>query len=176
VKRQGGSDDHDLVIGGEPVALPTTPHGVREALASSLVTRDDRTLGRLATQVEVAVRRAARADGGPPRCVMLDRNAARGPWLGYLLRPDGSGCWLVLGWKPSGETSAVRQSLPLELDDYFHLTPIDGAPSSFGPFADALVWVEYSGAALPSEHRLLNDLHALVMLHDLLSEQVGQEG
>jgi hypothetical protein len=176
VKRQGGSEDHDLVLGGEPAAPPTMPHSVREALASSLVTQDDRTLGRLATQVEVAVRRAATADAGPPRCVMVDPNATRGPWLGYLLHPDGSGCWLALGWKPSGETSAVRQSLPLEFDDYFQLTPIDGAPDSFGPLADPLVWEEYPGAALPAEHRLLNDLHALVMLHDLLSEHVDQEG
>ena len=69
----------------------------------------------------------------------------------------------------------MRQSLPLELDDYFELTPIDGAPGSSGPFAGALVWVEYSGASLPVEHRLLNDLHALVMLRDLLSERVDKE-
>src|SRR5437588_8446853 len=118
---------------GEPAALQTMPHGVREALVESFVIPDDLALGWLAAQVEVAVRRAARADAGPPRCVMIDRDATRGPWLGYVLHPDGSGCWLVLGWKPSGETGAVRQSLPLELDDYFELTPIDGAPGSSGP-------------------------------------------
>ena len=172
---QGGSDDHDVVMHGEPAALRTMPHGVREALVESFVIPDDLALGWLAAQVEVAVRRAARADTGPPRCVMVDRDAARGPWLGYFLRPDGSGCWLALGWKPSSETSAIRRSLALELDDYFHLTPIDGVPGPVGPLADVLVWVEYSSASLPTEHRLLNDLHALVMLHDLVSEQVDQE-
>src|SRR5438105_4904770 len=121
-------------------------HSVREALAHSLVTPDDCALRQLATQVEVAVRRPSHPDTGPPRRVIVERDAARGPWLGYWLRSDGSGCWLALGWKPSTEASAVRDSLPLELDDHFQLARPDATSGSIQPFTAALVWVEYSAA------------------------------
>jgi hypothetical protein len=72
-----------------------------------------------------------------------------------------------MGWQPHGGAAAVRAALPLEADDHFHLGPIAAAPERL---AAVVLWVAYEAGALPPEHRLRNDLHAMVMLHDLLSE------
>ncbi len=127
--------------------------------------------GDLAAVVESTVRRPAHAHAGTLRRVMVGAEPVQGPWLGYLLRPDGGACWLALGWAPAGEAGAVRDHLPLALDDQFRGGPIEGPPGLPGPFDAVLVWVEYAAGSMPADHRLLNDLHAMVMLRDLLAEQ-----
>jgi hypothetical protein len=146
---------------------------VRDTLADSLAGRDGRTLHRLANDLETAVRRRALADPHAPPRVLLAGAPERGPWLGYLLGPDGSSCWLALGWSPPGEAAAVRGAFPLEVDDPFRLGPIDAVSETSEALAGTVLSVEYLAASLPPEHRLLNDLHAMVMLHDLLSERAG---
>lgn len=140
---------------------------MRDALLDAQACTGGPALGRLATAMTATIRRPAHAEGGPPGGAMLDRDRSAGPWLGYLLRPDASGWWLALGWQPPREAAAVRAALPLEIDDRFRLGPIGMAPESL---TSVLLWVAYDAAALPPEHQLLNDLHAMVMIRDLLSE------
>jgi hypothetical protein len=147
---------------------------VRDTLADSLAGRDGQTLHRLASDLETAVRRRALADPQAPPRVLLAGAPERGPWLGYLLGPDGSSCWLALGWSPPGEAAAVRGAFPLEVDDPFRMGPIDAVSQTWEMLAGTVVSVEYRAASLPPEHRLLNDLHAMVMLHDLLSDPAAQ--
>jgi hypothetical protein len=112
------------------------------------------------------IRRPAHAEAGPPPGAVLDSGGSSSPWLAYLLRPDGAGCWLALGWRPLDESAAIRDELPLDLDGQFRLGPIGVGPERL---AAAILWIAYEAAALPPEHYLLNDLHAMVMLHDLLA-------
>lgn len=101
---------------------------------------------------------------------MIGAEPGRGPWLGYLLRPDGRGCWLALGWTPASEACEVRDHLPLVLDDPFRSGPIAGPQGVPGPFEAVLVWVEYLAMSLPANHGLVNDLHAMVLLRDVLAQ------
>jgi len=140
---------------------------VREALADGLAHADRAALERLAAAMAATICRPAHAQAGPPPGALLDQGRSPGPWLAYLLRPDRAGCWLAMGWTPHGGAAAVRETLPLEADDHFHLGPIATAPERL---AGVVLWVAYEAGALPAEHRLRNDLHAMVMLHDLLSE------
>jgi hypothetical protein len=145
---------------------------MREALVDGLVTRDADSLTQLVAELEAAVSRPALASAAPAREVLVEADRGRGPWLGYLLRPDGSGCFLALGWHPVQEAAAVRDSLPLEFDENFRIGPIDATHGAGDRSAAVLLWVEYETASLPSEHRLLNDLQAVVMLHELIAEEV----
>jgi hypothetical protein len=145
---------------------------VREALVHSLVASDADSLKQLVAELEITVSRPALAGTAPPGEVLIGAQRTRGPWLGYLLRPDGSGCYLALGWQPAEEAPAVRDSLPLELDENFRLGPIDTKRDAGARSSAVLLWVEYLTDSLPPEHRLLNDLQAVVMLHELFSEQV----
>ncbi len=146
---------------------------VRDALTLGLAGRDSRTLGDLAAALAEVASRTARADPGPPRRVTVGDEPARGAWVGYVLRPDGSGCWLALGWQPTAEAAGRRASLPLAADDHFRLGPIAAGESASGTAAAVLLAVEYRAGSLPAEHRLRNDLHSMVMLGDLLTEQVA---
>jgi hypothetical protein len=145
---------------------------VREALVHGLVTRDTYSLKQLVAELEAAMSRPVVARKDHAREVLVDADRTRGPWLGYLLRPDGSGCYLALGWHPAAEACAVRDSLPLELDENFRLGPIDASGGVGERSAEVLLWVEYQTASLPAEHRLLNDLQAVVMLHELMADEV----
>jgi hypothetical protein len=146
---------------------PAEPPCVRDALADGLAHPDGSAPRRLAATMATTICRPAHAEAGPPRGAVLDGGRSPGPWLAYLLRPDGAGWWLVLGWRPSDQAAAMRDDLPLEIVDQFRLGPI-GVGS--GRPAAAVLWVAYDAAALPPEHHLRNDLHAMVMLHDLLAE------
>jgi hypothetical protein len=122
-------------------------------------------------ELEAAVSRPAVARIDRAREVLVDANRERGPWLGYLLRTDGTACYLALGWHPAHEAGAVRDSLPLEVDDNFRLGPIDADGEAGDRSAGVLLWVEYGCASMPGEHRLLNDLQAVVMLHELITDE-----
>jgi hypothetical protein len=146
------------------------PSRVRDALVQSLARHDPRTLGQLASEVEAMVSRPARAGLGPPPEVMLAAERTPGPWLGYLFQPGGSSCWLALGWQPAGEAAAMRESVLVDLGDNLGSARIGAVPAPWEPFAAIVLSVEYQTGSLPSEHNLVNDLHAMVMLHDLLSD------
>jgi hypothetical protein len=146
---------------------PAEPLGVRDALLDGLAGPGSSAPRRLAEAMTATISRPAHADEGSPRGAMLDSGRSPGPWLGYLLRPGGAGCWLALGWRPSNAAEAVRRALPLEFDGHFRLGPIDAKPERLSA---VVLWVAYEADALPPEHRLRNDLHAMVMLHDLLAE------
>ncbi len=103
----------------------------------------------------------------------LGDEATRGPWLAYLFRPDGSTCWLALGWRPFDEAGEVRGSLQIDGDDHFRLGPIRASLGRPELVSSVLVSVGYRAGTLPPEHRLVNDLHAMVVLHDLLSEDAA---
>src|SRR3989440_10296020 len=148
---------------------------MREALARGLAGADDGVLAKLAVAVESAVRRSVRATDGVPGHVMVGGVPAHGPWLGYLLL-SGVGCWLALGWAPVAEAGRVRERLPLVLDDDFRLGPIAGPPGLEAPFEAVLGWGGCTPASRPADHRLLNDLHAMVMLRDLLAEDAERYG
>jgi hypothetical protein len=145
------------------------PSRVRDALAHSLARHDPHVLEELASQVEAMVSRPARAGLGPPPQVMVDAERVSGPWLGYLFRPGGSNGWLALGWRPSEAAAAVRESVLLDLGDNLGSAQIGAVVAPWEPFAAIVLSVEYRPGSLPSEHHLVNDLHAMVMLHDLLS-------
>jgi hypothetical protein len=127
-------------------------------------------LERLAAALEDTVARPVHAEAGPPRRVMLSDGRERGPWLGYVLGPDGSNCWLALGWNPGDQAAGVRASLLVYGDDHFRLGPIGAALGSPEFLAGVLLSVRYRADALPTEHSLVNDLHAMVVLRDLLVE------
>jgi hypothetical protein len=139
-----------------------------EALTRCLVSRGPRALRRLASEVESAAALPARVDA---ESIVVGVESPRGPWLAYLPRADGSGVWLAIGWRPAREAARVRDALPLELDDRFRAGPLAAAqgcrPSS--RCAAVLVAVAYEAESLPPEHQLLNDLHSMVMLRELLA-------
>jgi hypothetical protein len=146
---------------------PAEPEGVRDALIGGLARPGSSATCRLAAAMAATICRPAHADEGPPPGAMLDQGHSPGPWLAYLLRPGGAGCWLALGWRPAGEAAAVGRALPLEFDGHFRSGPIEAAPERL---ASVVLWVAYEADSLPPEHRMRNDLHAMVMLHDLLLE------
>jgi hypothetical protein len=92
-----------------------------------------------------------------------------GPRLGYLFQPGGSSCWLALGWQPVADAAAVRESVRHDLGRDLGAARIGAVPGAEEPFTATVLSVEYRTGALPSQHNLINDLHAMVMLHDLLS-------
>jgi hypothetical protein len=145
---------------------------VRETLARCLAARDDQALSQLTVELEAAASLPVRVDAGPHGAVFLGFERERGPWVAYLPSADGSGGWLALGWRPVSEAPAMRGVLPLEVADRFMSGPIGPAQGCRRPeLCEAvLVAVYYPTADLPPEHRLLNDLHAVVMLHGLLAE------
>ena len=151
----------------------STPSRVRDALVQSLARHDARVLEHLASEVEAMVSRPAHADLGPPPQVLFDGERPSGPWLGYLFPPAGSNCWLALGWRPAEEAAAVRESVLLDLGDNLGSARVGAVPAPWAPFAAIVLSVEYQRPSLPSEHNLANDLHAMVMLHDLLSGSTG---
>jgi hypothetical protein len=142
---------------------------MRDALADSLARHDSRVLRQLASEVESAVARPARAGLGPPPQVMFVGERTPGPWLGYLFQPGGSSCWLALGWRPGAEAAAKRESVLQDLGDDLGAARIGAVPGPWEPFEATVLSVEYRPGSLPSDHNLVNDLHAMVMLHDLLS-------
>ena len=145
-----------------------TPSRVRDALVRSLARHDARVLEHLASEVEAIVSRPAHADLGPPPRVMFDSEDASGPWLGYLFQPGGSSCWLALGWRPAEDAAAVRASVLADLGDNLGAARVGAVLSPWAPFAAIVLSVTYQRRSLPSDHNLANDLHAMVMLHDLL--------
>jgi hypothetical protein len=152
------------------VTLRPDASGVGDALARCISGHHLRVLGKLATEVEAAVSRPARAGLGPPPQVMFLGGDEPGPWLGYLFRPDRSGCWLAVGWRPSGGAAAVRQSVEVDFDGGLGAARIGPVPGPWEALGAVVLSVDYQRGSLPSGHDLVNDLHAMVMLHDLLSE------
>ena len=141
---------------------------MRDALAQSLTCRDVRVLGQLASEVEATVSRPASAVLGPPPRVTFASERTPGPWLGYLFAPRRARCWLALGWQPADAADAVRQSVLTDLGSDLGSARIGAVPGPWEEFAAIVLSVEYPIGSLPSEHNLINDLHAMVMLHDLL--------
>jgi len=152
------------------MALRPDSNKVGDALARSLAGHDLPALGKLAREVESAVSRPARAGLGPPPQVMFVGDRASGPWLGYLLRPDGSGCWLAVGWRPSCDAAGARQSVREDFDGSLGSARIGPLPGAGEALEAVVLSLDYQTGSLPSGHDLINDLHAMVMLHDLLSE------
>ncbi|MBO0685501.1 MAG: hypothetical protein J2P45_20285 [Candidatus Dormibacteraeota bacterium] len=151
--------------------MTTTPsQAVRAALARSAGGRDADALEALAAEVETAVRRQARVEPGPPPLVALVEEGDRGPWLGYLFEADAGRCWLALGWTPPAEAAAVRQAVTREFTDQLGSARVGPLPQPMACSEAVVVSRAYDGADLPSGHDLVNDLHAMVMLHDLLGE------
>ena len=141
---------------------------MRDALVQSLASQDVRFLGQLASEVEATVSRPANAVLGPPVRVTFAGERTPGPWLGYLFAPGRSRCWLVLGWQPAEEAATVRESVLRDLGHDLGAARIGAVPGPWEEFASIVLSVEYPVESLPSEHNLINDLHAMVMLHDLL--------
>lgn len=148
----------------------TPSQAVRAALARSAAGRDPDALKALAAEVEAAVRRQASAEPGPPALVSLVEEGDRGPWLGYLFEADGGRCWLALGWRPPAEAAAVRQAVAGEFTDQIGNARVGPLPETLTCSEAVVVSRGYDGNDLPSGHDLVNDLHAMVMLHDLLGE------
>jgi hypothetical protein len=152
------------------MALQPNSSKVGDALARSMAGHDLRVLGELASELEAAVSRPARADLGPPPQVMFVGDRAPGPWLGYLFRADGSGCWLAIGWRPSCDAAVARQSVQVDFDGSLGSARIGPLPGPWEALEAVVLSHDYQTGSLPSGHDLVNDLHAMVMLHDLLSE------
>jgi hypothetical protein len=152
------------------MALRPDSSKVGDALARSLAGQDLRALGQLADEVEAAVSRPVRAGLGPPPQLMFVDDPAPGPWLGYLLRPDGSGCWLAVGWRPPGGAAAARQSVLMDFDGSLGSARVGPLPGPWEALGAVVLSLDYQTGSLPSGHDLVNDLHAMVMLHDLLLE------
>ena len=150
-------------MGGAP------PSRVRKALGRSLARHDARVLEQLASEVGAMVFRPAHAELGPPPQVVFDAERASGPWLGYLFQPGVPSCWLALGWQPAEEAAAVRESVRQDLGDSLGSARLGAVAAPWAAFAAIVLSVEYRRPSLPSEHNLANDLHAMVMLHDLLA-------
>jgi hypothetical protein len=143
---------------------------VGDALARSIEGHDLGALGKLATEVEGAVSRPARADLGPPPQVTFIGGAEPGPWLGYLFRPDGSGCWLAVGWRPLRGAAAARRSVQVDFGGSLGPARIGPVPGPWEALGAIVLSLDYRTGSLPSGHDLVNDLHSMVMLHDLLAE------
>ena len=145
---------------------------MREALGRCLAAPDDRAVGELTAEVVAVASLPVLADGAAPGTVVLGLPSERGPWVGYLPRGDGAAGWLALGWRPAGEAPAMRTVLPLDVHERFQSGPLGPTAGCRPPeLCEAvLVAVFYQAADLPPEHRLLNDLQAMVMLHGLLAE------
>ena len=153
-----------------PGVLPRpSPDPVRDALAQSLLRHDARLLAQLASEVEAKVSRPAHVGLGPPPRVMFDGERSSGPWLGYLFQPGDPACWLALGWKPAAEAPGVRESVLRDLGENLGSARIGPVAAPWEPFAAVVLSVAYRSGSLPAEHSLVNDLHAMVMLHDLLA-------
>jgi len=93
----------------------------------------------------------------PSRSVRIGLGSELGPVVSCEL--PAWGLHVRLDWGGSEAAGAVRQSLPIVIEYPFRL----GAGGS-----SCIVEVRYSWASLPGDHRLLNDLQALVMLGELL--------
>jgi hypothetical protein len=127
-------------------------------------------LRRLAAAVEATLSRPVRVDPGPPRRIVLRFARSGGPWLGYVLRPGVSACWLAVGWRRLEQAAEVMSALPVGEDGQYRSGPIDTGPRSPRLGASVLLSVEYRSGALPGQHAMVNDLHAMTILHDLLCE------
>jgi len=152
--------------GGSAVTL-------REAVEACLARPGSSGVGQLARAVRATVSRPVRVDPGPPHRVLLRLGRSHrsdGPWLGYVLRRGGGACWLALGWRHLDEAAAVLDALPAGADDRYRPGPIETGTGSPGPGATVVLSVEYREGSLPAQHAMVNDLHAMVILHDVLRE------
>jgi hypothetical protein len=155
------------------VRREATAMTLREALEACLARPGASRLGPLADAVRATVSRPVRVDPGPPHRVVLRSGTPRtsgGPWLGYVLRQGGGACWLALGWRRLDEVATVLDDLPAGRDERYRRGPIATGPGSPDPGATVVLSVEYRDGSLPSQHEMVNDLHAMVILHDLLRE------
>jgi hypothetical protein len=146
---------------------------LREAVEACLARPGSSRLEQLARAVRATVSRPVRVDPGPPHRVLLRlgrSSRSDGPWLGYVLRRGGGACWLALGWRRADQAAAVLDALPGEVDDRYRPGPIETGTGAPGPGATVLLSVEYREGSLPAQHAMVNDLHAMVILHDLLRE------
>lgn len=147
---------------------------LREAVEVCIARTGASCLEQLAGAVRATVSRPVRVDPGPPHRVVLrsgSPGAAGGPWLGYVLRRGGGSCWLALGWRRRDQIATALNALPAGIDERYRRGPIETGSASPGPGATVLLSVEYREGSLPVEHAMINDLHAMVMLHDVLREE-----
>ena len=72
------------------------------------------------------------------------------------------------GERLTAEAAGMRESVLHDLGDDLGSARIGAVPGPWEPFAATVLSVEYRPGSLPSDHNLVNDLHAMVMLHDLL--------
>jgi hypothetical protein len=145
---------------------------MREALASAAAAPSADALGRLAAEVEAVVHRPVGVQAEATPLVALAADEPRGPWLGYLFGAGGGGsarCRLALGWRPPAEAPALRETVAREFAGQLGDARVGALPEP-AVVEGVVVWRRYQAARLPSGHDLANDLHAMVMLHDLLAE------
>lgn len=135
-------------------------------MARALAGADAVALAAVAGQLTSALARETTVVSAAPPMVGLVREPGPGPWLRCVFDPAQERCWVAVGWEPVGAAAGAIDALGLGLDERFRPGPLPGAPGT-------LVALGYERASIPSEHRLLNDLQAMVLLHDLLAEQMG---
>lgn len=158
-------------LNGGPAGPGATP--TREALVRCLADPSAIGLERLATALTAVLSRPVHARAGPPRHVLLAGAVERGPWLGYVFAPAAATCWLALGWRPASEVNHMRASLLVDGDDHFRAGPIRATIGSPEFLSTVLMSVRYRPGTVPAEHALVNDLHAMVVLHDLLAQDAA---
>src|SRR5437660_471076 len=118
-------------------------------------------LGAVARAAELGI--VERSGAGRPLCAV-------GPWLGVVLRRGGAACGRALGWRRLDDAAAVLAALPAGADDRCRAGPIETGTGPPGPGATVVLSVEYREGSLPAQHAMVNDLHAMVILHDVLRE------
>jgi hypothetical protein len=155
--------------GGSAVTL-------REAVEACLARPGASALERLAGAVRGTVSRPVRVEAGLPHRVIVRAGApagTAGTWLGYLLPAAGGSCWLALGCRRRDRVAATLDVVPDGTDERYRRGPIDIGVDALG--ATVLLSVEYRAESLPSQHAMVNDLHAMVILHDVLIEDVRSD-
>ncbi|HVB77868.1 MAG TPA: hypothetical protein VNI34_08725 [Candidatus Nitrosotalea sp.] len=137
--------------------------GVRREIVAAM-THPDHDLYALAQEVEAMFPgRRVVVSAFPHRAVEVDFGSPLGPRVRCLIHD--SRMHMSLDWGQEEQAEAVRARLPIQLEDPFRLGP------GQRPGGDAcIIEVAYPRDALPADHRLRNDVQALVMLAELLQD------
>ncbi len=114
-------------------------------------------------------------DGGETVSLTIIETGTRtGPCVRYLVPADRGAVYLTLSWQPPRDAEAVLHRLPLEPGDPF-VTGALKLPGRSRRSRDlgtsCLVWNRYAAGRVPGDHRLLNDLQAMIMLAELLGDR-----
>lgn len=137
----------------------------RESLEAVLANPGEAALRRLAKALEpLSGNLLSRCEAS---ALTLDDGAGEGPCVRYVLAPPGA--WLTLSWQPGAAAAAARSSMPIEPDQRFLRGPL-----TFQLCPDlgeaVVIGTAYDAGELPGEHRLLNDLQAMMMLRELMAQ------